>query len=44
MTNSNAKNFLTGSLSEQADYFEELEDRVHYPEIFPCSLISWSLK
>lgn len=43
MTNSNAKNFLTGSLAEQADYFDELEDRVQYPEIFPCSLISCAL-
>ena len=43
MTNSNAKNFLTGSLAEQADYFDELADRVHYPEIFPCSLISCAL-
>ena len=43
MTNSNAKNFLTGSLAEQADYFDELADHVHYPEIFPCSLISCAL-
>jgi hypothetical protein len=43
MTNSNAKNFLTGSLAEQADYFDELEDRVQYPEIFPCGLISCAL-
>ncbi|MFK8049510.1 MAG: hypothetical protein AB8B81_13885 [Halioglobus sp.] len=43
MTNSNAKNFLTGSLAEQADYFDELEDRVCYPEIFPCSLVSCAL-
>lgn len=43
MTNSNAKNFLTGSMAEQADYFDELEDRVSYPEIFPCSLISCAL-
>jgi hypothetical protein len=43
MTNSNAKNFLTGSLAEQADYFDELADRVHYPEIFPCALLSCAL-
>jgi len=43
MTNSNAKNFLTSSLAEQADYFDELADYVRYPEIFPCSLISCAL-
>ncbi len=43
MNNSNAKNFLTGSLVEQADYFDEIEDRVVYPEIFPCALISCAL-
>jgi hypothetical protein len=43
MTNSNAKNFLTGSLAEQGDYFDELTDKVQYPEIFPCSLISCAL-
>lgn len=43
MTNSNAKNFLSGSLAEQADYFDELEQRVEYPEIFPCGLISCAL-
>ena len=43
MTNSNAKNFLTGSLAEQADYFDELENRTQYPEIFPCGLISCAL-
>ncbi|MCZ6828071.1 MAG: hypothetical protein O7F73_00505 [Gammaproteobacteria bacterium] len=43
MTNSNAKNFLSGSLVEQADYIDELEDRVEYPEIFPCALLSCAL-
>jgi hypothetical protein len=43
MTNSNAKNFLSGSLVEQADYFDELEDRVAYPEIFPAALLSCAL-
>ena len=43
MTNSNAKNFLSGSLAEQSDYFDELEQRVEFPEIFPCSQISCAL-
>jgi hypothetical protein len=43
MTNSNAKNFLSGSLVEQADYIDELENRVQYPEIFPCALLSCAL-
>lgn len=43
MNTSNAKNFLTGSLVEQADYFDELEDIARFPEIFPCSLISNAL-
>jgi hypothetical protein len=43
MNNSNAKNFLTASLSEQVYYFDELNDRVQYPEIFPCGLISCAL-
>jgi len=43
MTNSNAKNFLSGSLCEQADYFDELENKVSYPEIFPAALLSGAL-
>lgn len=43
MANSNAKNFLSGSWAEQADYFDELQDKVQFPEIFPCSLISCAL-
>lgn len=43
MNTSNAKNFLTGSLVEQANYFDELEDIAHFPEMFPCSLISCAL-
>lgn len=43
MNTSNAKNFLTGSLVEQADYFDELEDIAHFPGTFPCSLISCAL-
>jgi hypothetical protein len=43
MTNGNAKNFLSGSLAEQSDYFDELANEAHYPEVFPCSLTSGAL-
>lgn len=43
MHNGNAKNFLSGSLAEQSDYFDELTHTAHYPEIFPCSLTSGAL-
>jgi len=43
MNTSNAKNFLSGSLAEQSDYFDELEGRACFPEIFPCGLISCAL-
>lgn len=43
MNTGNAKNFLSGSLVEQSDYFDELEDKIHFPEIFPVSLISCAL-
>lgn len=43
MTNGNVKNFLSGSLAEQSDYFDELEHVAHYPEVFPCSLTSGAL-
>lgn len=43
MNTSNAKNFLTGSLAEQSDYFDELEGVARFPEIFPCGLISCAL-
>lgn len=39
----NAKNFLAGSLVEQSDYFDELENKVSFPDIFPVSLISCAL-
>jgi hypothetical protein len=40
---SNAKNFLCGSLVDQDDYFDELQYKAVFPEIFPCSLISCAL-
>ena len=43
LNNGNAKNFLSGSLAEQADFFDEWSEKVNYPEIFPCSLISGAL-
>lgn len=43
MNNGSAKNFLSGSLAEQSDYFDELANVAHYPEIFPCSLTSGAL-
>ncbi len=41
--NGNAKNFLSGSLAEQSDYFDELTHTAHYPEVFPVSLTSGAL-
>ena len=43
MNTGNAKNFLSGSLAEQDDYFDELEDKARFPEIFPVSLVSCAL-
>lgn len=43
MMTANAKNFLLGSLVDPGSYFDELEDRVEFPEIFPVSYISCAL-
>lgn len=43
LNNGNVKNFLSGSLAEQSDYFDELSHIEMYPEIFPCSLTSGAL-
>lgn len=43
MSNGNAKNFLSGSLADQSVYFDELEDEVRYPEMYPAALISCAL-
>ena len=43
MNNGNVKNFLSGSLAEQSDYFDELTHTANYPEVFPCSLTSGAL-
>ncbi len=42
-TTSNAKNFLCGSLVEQSDYIDEISDKVQFPEMFPCALLSCAL-
>jgi hypothetical protein len=43
LNNGNAKNFLSGSLAEQSDYFDEIDGLEYYPESFPCSLTSGAL-
>ncbi len=43
MNTGNAKNFLSGSLVEQSEYFDEIDGKAHFPEIFPVSLISCAL-
>jgi hypothetical protein len=43
LNNGSVKNFLSGSFAEQSDYFDELTQVAHYPEIFPCSLASGAL-
>lgn len=43
MNTSNAKNFLCGSFISQSQYFDELNDKADFPEIFPSSLISCAL-
>lgn len=43
MMTSNAKNFLCASLRDQSQYFDELQDRVSFPEMFPCALLTSAL-
>jgi hypothetical protein len=43
MHNGNVKNFLSGSLAEQSDYFDDLTNLENYPEVFPCCLTSGAL-
>lgn len=42
-TTSNAKNFLCSSLRDQTTFFDELQDKVIFPEMFPCELLSSAL-
>jgi hypothetical protein len=43
MNTGNAKNFAAGSLCDQGYYFDELEERVNFPDMFPVSLLSCAL-
>jgi hypothetical protein len=43
MSTSNAKNFLSGSLADQSAYFDELEEQVRFPDMYPAGLISCAL-
>jgi len=43
MNTGHGKNFLTGSLVDQHYYFDELEDRVQFPAMFPVALLSCAL-
>ena len=43
LNTSNAKNFLAGSLVDQAWYFDEIAEKVRFPELFPCALASCAL-
>ncbi len=42
-TTSNAKNFLVGCQVEQSIYFDEINDKVIFPESFPLALSSCAL-
>ena len=39
----NAKNLLAGSLCDQGYYFDEIAERVNFPDLFPVSLLSCAL-
>lgn len=43
LNTSNGKNFALGSLCNQHDYFDELEERVHFAPLFTASLLSSAL-
>jgi hypothetical protein len=43
LTTSNGKNFLLGSLVDQHYYFDELEERVLFPTVYPVALSSCAL-
>ncbi len=43
MSTGNTKNFLSGSLADQSAYFDELEERVSFPDMYPAALISCAL-
>ena len=43
MSTGHGKNFLAGSLVDQHYYFDEMEDRVEFPAMFPVALLSCAL-
>jgi len=43
MSTGHGKNFLAGSLVDQHYYFDEMEERVLFPAMFPVSLLSCAL-
>lgn len=43
MMTANGKNFLLGAAVEPSNYFDELEGRVNFPEMFPLSYLSCAL-
>jgi len=43
LNTANAKNFLAGSLVDQTYYFDEIAEKVRFPELFPCALASCAL-
>jgi hypothetical protein len=43
MSTGHGKNFLAGSLVDQHYYFDEMEDRVQFPAMFPVALLSCAL-
>lgn len=43
MLTSNAKNFLSAAGIDAFRYFDELDDRVRFPELYPASLLSSAL-
>jgi hypothetical protein len=43
LTTSNGKNFSLGSLVDQYHYFDELEERVLFPAVYPVALSSCAL-
>jgi hypothetical protein len=43
MSTGHGKNFLAGSLVDQHYYFDEMEERVQFPAMFPVALLSCAL-
>jgi hypothetical protein len=43
MSTGHGNNFLAGSLVDQHYYFDEMEERVQFPAMFPVALLSCAL-